>query len=789
MQRISQPVTHLRSSYEVIVIGSGYGGGIAASRFARAGRDVCVLERGREYLPGDFPSTEAEAAKQFQIDGPLHRMGSKTALYELHVDNDITIVKGCGLGGTSLINANVCLRADPRVFQDRRWPEELRNDLEYGLEQGYARAEAMLKPQTYPANRPELKKVAHLRACAEHLGEKCHLTPINVTFESGVNHVGVEQRACNDCGDCVTGCNVAAKNTTRMNYLPDAWNHGAEIFCEVDVVSIRRAGNRWLVIVRPLDVGRELFDAPPIHIFADIVVLGAGSLGSTEILLRSAEAGLSVSPLLGQRFTGNGDVIGFSYNGEIRINTYGMGDANAVGNDPPGPCLTAYIDARENRPLDEGMVTQDSTIPGPIATFTSKLVAHEAAIPGRVTSTDLETRFKREARELDTTLRGPRHGAGAHTQTFLVMAHDGEDGHMQLENGTLRIHWPGVGKRPIFQKINTMLTKATETTKGIFVPNPFWHKLFPQPLISSHPLGGCSMGDDAQTGVVNHKGEVFDGSNATSVHSGLYVMDGAIIPMSLGVNPLLTISALAERCAALAIRQNDWPISYDLPSRPRANIKPSTVGVRFTETMKGHFSKGTLDYKSADEAGKAAGNTFRFVLTIQADDLEKLLTDERYLSNMFGSVEAPILSPDPLTVTQGKFTLFLRNPAEPGVKNMMYRMGLTASDGTQYWFEGFKVIRDDRGLDIWSDTTTLYVTVWQGTDNTGPIVGRGILYITPDDFTKQLTTTKITNAPSKITEAKDIVRFGMHFMGELWKTYGIHLVREATRADVGGSDR
>jgi len=781
MQRISQPLTHLQSSYEVIVIGSGYGGGIAASRFARAGRKVCVLERGREYLPGDFPNTETQALEQFQVNGPLHRLGSPTGLYELHIDKDITVVKGCGLGGTSLINANVSIRADARVFQDLRWPEELRNDLEHGLEAGYARAEAMLKPNTYPASRPELKKVAYMRACAENLGEKFHLTTINVTFESGVNEVGIEQHACNDCGDCITGCNYGSKNTTRMNYLPDAWNHGAEIFCEVDVVNVRRVGNRWLVIVRPLNVGRELFDAPAIHVFADVVVLGAGALGSTEILLRSAESGLPVSRLLGQRFTGNGDVLGFAYNGEVPINSMGMGSQNPVGNDPPGPCITSVIDARENRPLDEATIIEDGGTPGALAVFTAKLWADQTVLQHKALSADFGTTVKREAREAETVIRGPHHGAANHSQAFLVMAHDGDDGVMRLDEGHLKINWPSVGKRPIFEKINENLAKATTTTKGIYLRNPIWNaKLFGQPLLTVHPLGGCCMGDNAQTGVVDHKGQVFDGASATSLHPNLYVMDGSILPMSVGVNPLLTISAVAERCADLAIKQHGWSASYALPSKPPQNVQPPTVGVRFTETMKGHFSKGNLDYKEADEAGKS-DDPFRFVLTIQADDLDKLVADEHYLSNMVGSVEAPMLSPEPLTVTNGKFTLFVRNPSEPGTKNMIYHMGLTARDGTQYWFEGFKVIRDDKGLDLWSDTTTLYITVWQGTSNTGPLVGRGILYIAPDDFIKQLTTTKITNAPNKVTEAKDLVRFGMHFMGELWKTYGIHLVREAVQ--------
>ena len=114
-------------------------------------------------------------------------------------------------------------------------------------------------------------------------------TPINVTFTDERNAAGVEQHACNGCGDCVSGCNVGAKNTLLMNYLPDAVRHGARIFTEVDVRHVARAGTRWSVTIRPLDGGREDFDhAADILVTADIVVVGAGVLGSTEILLRSA---------------------------------------------------------------------------------------------------------------------------------------------------------------------------------------------------------------------------------------------------------------------------------------------------------------------------------------------------------------------------------------------------------------------------------------------------------------------------------------------------------------------
>ena len=181
-----------------------------------------------------------------------------------------------------MVNANVALRAEPRVFDDPRWPPELRNpkpvdqtleiDHATPLEEGYSRAEEMLKPNPYPKDGPELPKLHALEESAWHLGQKFYRPPINVNFTiEGPNHVGVEQHKCANCGDCVTGCNYAAKNTLIMNYPPDAVNHGAEIFTEVSVRRLERKDNKWVVQCELLGVGREKFKAPNVAVSADVV--------------------------------------------------------------------------------------------------------------------------------------------------------------------------------------------------------------------------------------------------------------------------------------------------------------------------------------------------------------------------------------------------------------------------------------------------------------------------------------------------------------------------------------
>ena len=278
MTRLSSSIGNIKDHYTVVVIGSGYGGGIVASRMARAGQRVCLLERGKEIRPGDYPNTLTSALPEMQADLPLEHIGSRTGMFDFRVNKDINVFQGCGLGGTSLVNANVSLRPDDRVFQDQRWPREIREDEDGLLDEGYARAVEMLKPRTYPEDYPELAKVEAMRKSAAAMNARFYKTPINVTFENGRNHVGVEQNACTNCGDCVSGCNYSAKNTVLMNYLPDAKNHGAEIYTQVMVRRLERSGNRWLVHFELLELERHKFDATTMFISADNVILAAGTL-------------------------------------------------------------------------------------------------------------------------------------------------------------------------------------------------------------------------------------------------------------------------------------------------------------------------------------------------------------------------------------------------------------------------------------------------------------------------------------------------------------------------------
>jgi cholesterol oxidase len=146
---ISSQLEDLDDHYDVVVVGSGYGASVAASRLARAGRRVCVLERGREILLGDYPDTIAEATGATQVSTAKGHVGDPSSLFSFHIGDNISVLSGVGLGGTSLINANVSLEADPRVFA-RGWPQALHDDVDHGLADGIGRARTMLGANVLP---------------------------------------------------------------------------------------------------------------------------------------------------------------------------------------------------------------------------------------------------------------------------------------------------------------------------------------------------------------------------------------------------------------------------------------------------------------------------------------------------------------------------------------------------------------------------------------------------------------------------------------------------------------
>lgn len=180
--------------------------------------------------------------------------GTSSNLYELFVTDNVTVFQGCGLGGGSLINANVGIDCDLAVFSDPVWPQEFRDDLKNFTSLDRQHVLDMLKPTPYPDHYPKLHKLERMReGCnefdIEDMGNMFYKPPLYVTFkDTPTNQVGIPQPKCTACGNCVGGCNVGAKNTLNMNYLPDAKAHGAKIFTEVTMPRFRKPSKQPLRI-------------------------------------------------------------------------------------------------------------------------------------------------------------------------------------------------------------------------------------------------------------------------------------------------------------------------------------------------------------------------------------------------------------------------------------------------------------------------------------------------------------------------------------------------------------
>lgn len=536
----------MSDQYEAIVVGSGYGGSVAALRLAAVGIRTLLLERGAERWPGEYPDQILEAGGHLQLNTPFGRWGGRQDLFEFHINPGMSALVGSGLGGTSLINANVVLPASAQ-WQQHWWPDEIRAHPALWTA-AEARARAQLDPQAYPDRFPEVPKLRAMHEAEDHLGDyRVVRPPLAVNFAENPPAVDaglgrrIQQRPCVGCGDCVSGCNHWAKNTLLMNYLPRAAAAGCTIATGATVRRVRPAdaAGTWRIEVAFEDAEGTAFAERALS--ANVVILAAGSLGSTEILLRSRNDGLSVSDQLGRRFSGNGDHLAFAYNCDQEIRAIGTGSVNDAP--PTGPCITAMVDGRRG---DGGFLVQEGAVPAAIA-----WVASEAIRMARYGGTDTD-----EGDFWQELLRRLNRTDMDHTQVLLAMGEDGNHGAMRLDdNDNIRIDWTAEPRAPHVDEIFTRLTSAWGGTLIKDMTNILTFG-FSDGAVTVHPLGGCRMANDAEEGVTNADGQVFADRTGVGVHEGLYVMDGAVVPRSTVVNPFLTIATLAERNIERLIARN-----------------------------------------------------------------------------------------------------------------------------------------------------------------------------------------------------------------------------------------
>jgi hypothetical protein len=378
--RISKPVSLMRHSYDVVVIGSGYGGGVAASRMARANQSVRLPERGKEKWPREYPSGVVDAKKELRVSGNyapasaggrIPKGGNPTGLYHLMLGKGQNAFVGNGLGGTSLLKANIFLEADQEALAMESWPPGLRQPR--GLDKYYQRAKDVLEPFPYPVDWPKLPKLTLLQKQAEALGLNDRFyRPLQTTrFVGGPNSTGIEMDSSTLTGQDGTGNNDGSKSSTLVNYLSDAWNWGAEMFCGCEVRYVMKHpnpnGEGYLVYFalhsdRATDWYNDTYkNLKQVHA-RKCVFLGAGAIGTTEILLRSKKFGMKMSDDVGMGMSDNGDMLALGYNIEDDVNA--VGRAYPSPYNPIGPTIAGIIDNRagHNNPLD-GYIIEEGAVP------------------------------------------------------------------------------------------------------------------------------------------------------------------------------------------------------------------------------------------------------------------------------------------------------------------------------------------------------------------------------------------------------------------------------------------
>ncbi len=547
--RVSAPAERLLApiprqvpwQFDVLIIGSGYGASVSAARLAsalRPGSRLGVIERGREWIPGTYPDRlkDVTGASRLELLGPKKgEAHDPTGLFDVRQFEEITILAGSGLGGGSLINASVAYRPDCEVFQQPVWPHLLRDRayLDSYYELAIAELGATVEPLDYSS------KMLAQRIAAERLAYRgARFDPAVLTITRSmqgnqlpvINRQGIRQRRCIDCGDCLSGCNVGAKNTLAMNYIPMARRAGAEFFTQTEVHRIEKLGRCYRVHFTVTSKNQDgTFARCAGSTTTRILILGAGSLGSTELLLRSQSEYMQLSQRLGCGWTGNGDALGFIT--QSQSPTSGSGRSAYEAACPPvGPTIQSNI-TYPQRPLAGRVLIQEGAAARAYANAIGTLM-------------------------LDPTMEN--------TQILLGMGHDGANGKITLnEKGFGQVSWPELLDSDYRKLIRFEFEQIANALGGKYR----FLKIFGDKMISVHPLGGCGMSDDPRHGVVNHKGQVFDGrgcgdvdyrTGAARVHSGLYVVDGAILPTSIACNPLLTISALAERASDLMLDEPEF---------------------------------------------------------------------------------------------------------------------------------------------------------------------------------------------------------------------------------------
>ena len=543
--------------YDAIVVGSGFGGSVTAYRLAQADKRVLVLERGRPYPPGSFTRSPYRARESFW--DPPHGL---TGMYHYWSFRGIDSLVSAGLGGGSLIYANVFIRKDERWFVHENlndggyeyWPVS-RAD----LDPHYDNVEKVIPLQRFPIDHEpyaSTPKTLAFKEAAEKVGLEHYHPKLAVTFgnegrppvpgekieEPQRNLHDRDRTTCQMCGECDVGCNYGAKNTLDYTYLSRAKEAGAEIrtLCDVRSFEPREGGGYSLEYN---DLGADPSVPVKVRLTCDHLILSAGTFGTTELLLRNRSAFPKLSRKLGTHFSGNGDLLTLVLNTSRYVDGVKTPRIIDAGYGPVITTTARMPGAEDPGGSGRGFYLQDAGYPQHLAWVLHVISAPQQIWRWRKAGVFLVKNWLKGTPDTDVTaqiadlmLPGALSSGGL---PLLGMGRDIPDGRLFLRNGRLDTDWKRKASDAYFERLRTTSRAFAEALGGRFADNPLW---FLRRVITVHPLGGTPMGRHPDEGVVDPWGNVFG-------YPGLHVADGSVMPGPTGPNPSFTIAALADRFA------------------------------------------------------------------------------------------------------------------------------------------------------------------------------------------------------------------------------------------------
>ena len=528
----------MNNSFDVVVIGSGFGGSVSALRLREKGYSVAVLEAGRRFEDKDFPKTSWRLNK-FLFAPKLGLYG----IQRIHALPDVLILCGAGVGGGSLVYANTLYQPGDEYFNDKQWASI--TDWKKELAPWFDQARRMLgvTENPYFSNSDQAMKDA---AIEMGVGHTFQMAPLGVFFGEGkgvlskdpfFGGVGPDRNGCQQCGSCMTGCQFNAKNTLPKNYLGLAESAGAQVYPMTTARKIEQlADGRWKITTTKTN---DPFGSRGKTFFANEVIVADGTYNTQKLLHKMKDSG--ILPKLSDRL---GDL--------SRTNSEALTGALMQNTDidfSQGSAITSSFFPDEHTHIEPVRYGKGSNLMGLLQTImtdgSSSKLRRKQWWKAFFTNPYLLKRI------LDVRRWSER--------TVIALTMQNVDSHISVKPKRSWFGWHLTSKNDSEHPNATYIPAANEVVRRIAekhggIAGGHVGDLIDAPF-TAHFVGGCVIGQDASAGVVDPYHRVWN-------YPTLHIVDGSTITANLGVNPSLTITAQAERALSL------WPNKDEEDKRP-----------------------------------------------------------------------------------------------------------------------------------------------------------------------------------------------------------------------------